>query len=200
MPEADPPLHGDGTTDSKTDDLESRIRQLVEDRRLETREKWNRDLPYTDLLDDRWHRARTLGFGEESSIYASAYVYGTVQVGHHVWIGPFVLLDGTGGLTIGDHCTISAGVQIYSHDTIARTVRGGLGDPDLAPVQIGSRTYIGSQTVIAKGVTIGEGCVIGAGSFVNRDLPEASFAVGTPCRRIGSVSIDASGRVGLIRG
>jgi acetyltransferase-like isoleucine patch superfamily enzyme len=199
MSRRDHPGLGDESVEPPRDDLESRIQELLKERRSETREKWNRDLPYDDLLDDRWQRARTLGFGEDSSIYGSAYVYGTVNVGHHVWVGPFVLLDGTGGLTIGDYCTISAGVQVYSHDTIARTVSGWRREPDLAPVQIGSRTYVGSQTVIAKGVTIGDGCVIGAGSFVNRDLPDASFAVGTPCRRIGRVTVDADGNVELVR-
>jgi acetyltransferase-like isoleucine patch superfamily enzyme len=182
------------------DALEPILQSLVRIVRTRAREKWDRDLPLDELFDDRWDRARTLGFGADSSIYGSSYVYGSVEVGRNVWIGPFVLLDGTGGLTIGDNCTISAGVQIYSHDTIARTVSGDRSrDPERAPVQIGERTYIGSQTVIAKGVTIGEGCVVGAGSFVNRDLPAASFAVGTPCRSIGTVNLQADGTVELIR-
>src|SRR4051794_33935448 len=63
------------------------------------RERWQRSLPLQELLSDRWERAKELGFGEGSSIYASSYVYGTVHVGAGTWIGPFTLLDGTGGLT-----------------------------------------------------------------------------------------------------
>ena len=98
------------------------LTQLYEALRHETQQKWKRDLPLQDLLTDRWERAAQLGFGEGSSIYQSAYVYGDVTVGAGTWVGPMVLLDGTGGLRIGSGCDISAGVQIYTHDTIARVL------------------------------------------------------------------------------
>src|SRR5207247_9350283 len=121
-----------------------------------------------------------LGFGEGATIDQMSYVYGDVQVGRDVWIGPFTLLDGTGGLSIGDFCTISAGVHIYSHDTIARTVTGGQNPIQRSPVTIGSRTYIGSQSVIERGVPIGGGSVIDACSVFNREVPAAYVAVGPP--------------------
>ena len=34
------------------------------------------------------------------------------------------------------------------------------------------------------GVTIGDGCVIGAHSIVNKDIPSATIAVGSPARVI----------------
>lgn len=151
------------------------------------RRRWNRDLPFAELLSDRWERARELGFGEGSSIYDSSHVYGDLKVGKNTWIGPMTLLDATGGLTIGDGCNIGAGVKIYSHDTVKRCVSGGKTPKETAPVMIGDRTYIGSNAVIAKGVTVGDRCVIGACSFVNRDIPSGSIAVGQPCRVIGKV-------------
>jgi acetyltransferase-like isoleucine patch superfamily enzyme len=170
------------------DSLTEQLRAIYRAARADMRNRWARDLPDAELvLDDRWDRAVRLGFGRDSSIYQSSYVYGLPKVGHDVWVGPFTLLDATGGLTIGDHVTISAGVQIYTHDTVARTVTGGAAPIDQSPVSIGDRTYIGSQTVIARGVSIGQGCVIGANSFVNRDIPDDSFAVGSPCRVIGKV-------------
>src|SRR5918995_4809474 len=90
--------------------------------RAEMVRRFDRDLPLQDLLGDRWERARQLGFGEGSSIYASAYVYGDVRVGSGTWIGPNVILDGSGGLRIGSGCDVSAGVQIYSHDTVERVL------------------------------------------------------------------------------
>jgi acetyltransferase-like isoleucine patch superfamily enzyme len=170
------------------DPLAEQLRTIFRAARIDMRTRWARDLPDSELvLDDRWDRAVRLGFGRDSSIYQSSYVYGSPKVGHDVWVGPFTLLDATGGLTIGDHVTISAGVQIYTHDTVARTVTGGIAPIDHSPVSIGDRTYLGSQTVIARGVSIGKGCVIGANSFVNRDIPDDSFAVGSPCRVIGRV-------------
>ncbi len=93
--------------------------------RAETHARWDRDLPFDELLFDRWERARSLGFGEGASIYHSALVYGDVVVGPSTWIGPFTLLDGSGGLRIGRNCSISAGVHIYSHDTVKWALSGG---------------------------------------------------------------------------
>jgi acetyltransferase-like isoleucine patch superfamily enzyme len=179
-----------GRDHPQMDSLPDELLAIYRAARTEMRARWDRDLPDAELvLDDRWDRAARLGFGARSSIYQSSYVYGSPKVGHDVWIGPFTLLDATGGLTIGDHVTISAGAQIYTHDTVARTVTGGTAPIDHSPVSIGDRTYVGSQTVIARGVSIGKGCVIGANSFVNRDIPDDAFAVGSPCRVVGKVVI-----------
>ena len=102
------------------------------------RARWNCDLPFDELVFDRWERARGLGFGADSSIYQHSYVYGDVQVGFGTWIGPFTLLDGSGArLRIGSNCNISAGVQIYTHDSVRRVLSGGVADLDAAPVEIG---------------------------------------------------------------
>lgn len=178
-------------------DLRDELRALYEELRADVRERWQRDLPFEELLFDRWERARSLGFGEGTSIYHNSYVYGDVSVGRDTWIGPFTLLDGSGGLTIGDRCSISSGVQIYSHDTVRGTISGGAVETERAPVAIGSFTYIGSQTVVDRGVTIGDHVVIGASSFINRDIPANTIAVGVPCRPIGSVRIGQDGSVTL---
>jgi acetyltransferase-like isoleucine patch superfamily enzyme len=180
-----------------TEELRESLRALYESLRADLRERWNRDLPLEELLFDRWERARSLGFGEGASIYHNSYVYGDVKVGKNTWIGPFTLLDGSGGLTIGDGCSISSGVQIYSHDTVAWAVSAGVAEPERSPVVIGDYTYIGSQTVVGRGVRIGERSVIGACSFVNRDIPAYSVAVGAPCRPIGTVRVGEDGAVEL---
>jgi acetyltransferase-like isoleucine patch superfamily enzyme len=158
--------------------------------RDEVRRRWDRDLPLEELLFDRWERARALGFGEGTSIYQSSHVYGDVTVGSATWIGPFTLLDGSGGLEIGDNCSISTGVQIYTHDTVAWALSGGLAPYERAPVRIGSSCYIGPNSVVAKGVSIGDHSVVGAASLVNRDVPPCSIAVGSPCRIVGRVRLE----------
>ncbi len=174
--------------------LES-FHQLYQSLRLNMRTQWKRDLPLEELLFDRWERARSLGFGKNTSIYHNSYVYGTVSVGANTWIGPYTLLDGTGGLTIGDYCNISAGVQIYTHDSARWVLSGGKSKYEYAPVKIGNNCYIGPQTVIAKGVTIGDHCLIGSCSFVNSDIPSFSLAFGIPCRPRGTVRVSENGEV-----
>ena len=169
-------------------ELLEELRLLLAQERLAVLQQWNRNLPFADYIVDRWQKARDLGFGEGSSIYDSTLVLGEVKVGSNTWIGPFTVLDGSGGLEIGDNCSISAGVQIYTHDTVTWAISGGIQQSERAPVHIGSRCYIGPNVVISKGVTIGDGCVIGANSFVNHDIPSGTKAWGTPVRCHGKAA------------
>ena len=50
------------------------------------------------------------------------------------------------------------------------------------PVTIGSDVWVGGGAIICPGVTIGSRSIIGAGSVVTRDIPDAVFAAGNPCR------------------
>lgn len=168
--------------------LLEQLKALWRSRRDEVDAQFHRTLPFGDYVVDRWEKARALGFGEGASIYDSALVIGDVTVGEHTWIGPGVILDGSGGLTIGSHCSISAGVQIYTHDTVQWATSGGTAPHVHAPTAVGDNCYIGPNSVIAKGVTIGDGCVVGAGSVVLADLPPGSKAAGAPARVIGASS------------
>lgn len=148
------------------------------------KDQLNRSIPFPDLLFDRWLRAAKLGFGEGSSIYDSSYVFGSVQVGKNTWVGPFTIIDGSGGLNIGDNCSISAGVQIYSHDSVKWAISGGQTAYEYAPTSIGNNCYIGPNSIIAKGVTIGDNCIVGANSFVNKSFPAGSKLAGSPAKII----------------
>jgi acetyltransferase-like isoleucine patch superfamily enzyme len=146
--------------------------------------KYHRVLPMQELLTDRWEKASYLGFGKQSSIYDSALVFGKVNVGEHTWIGPHTILDGTGGLTIGSYCSISAGVQIYTHDTVQWAVSGGKEPYEYQATTIGDRCYIGPNVIIVKGVTLGSGTIVGANSFVNQSFGEGVKIAGNPARII----------------
>lgn len=179
------------------DQLRHTLEALYQQRRQEMREQWQRDLPLTELLFDRWERARHLGFGEKTSIYHNSYVFGDVRVGSNTWIGPFTLLDGSGGLAIGDFCSISSGVQIYTHDTVKWALSGGKASYEHAPVKIGNCCYIGPDSIVTKGVEIGDHSLVGAQSLVNRSLPAFSIALGTPARVVGKVVLDKGDTVRL---
>jgi acetyltransferase-like isoleucine patch superfamily enzyme len=112
-------------------------------------------------------------------------ILGEVSVGRNTWIGPNVILDGSGGgLVIGDFCSISAGVQIYTHNTVEWSTSLGEKPIVKAPTRIGNGVYIGPNSVIAMGVTIGDKAVIGAMSLVTRDIAAETRAWGTPARPI----------------
>jgi UDP-3-O-[3-hydroxymyristoyl] glucosamine N-acyltransferase len=168
--------------------LRSALFELRLAREAELKANYARSLPFADGLFDRFERARRLGFGMGASIYDSACVFGDVAVGAETWIGPWAMLDGSGGgIRIGATCSISAGAQVYTHDTVLWALSGGKAKPRTGAVTIGDRVYIGSQSVIARGVTIGDMCVVAANSFVNRNVPARGIVGGTPAKAIGRV-------------
>ena len=117
-------------------------------------------------------------------------ILGNVTMGKNVWIGPDTIIDGSGGLSIGDNVNISGGAKILTHDTVKRCVAGYRGEVERKPTSIGENTFIGSNAVITKGVRIGEGCVIQALSLVNHDVPSYTIVGGIPAHRLGVVKVN----------
>lgn len=146
------------------------------------RRHFERLLPYSEMLIDREEKAIELGWGANSSVYDNSYVYGDVYVGEHSWVGPLTILDGSGApIHIGRYCSISAGVQIYTHDTVAWAISGGR-EPYArgGSVIIGDYCYIGPGVIIGRGITIGDRCIIGANAVVLDSIPTGSRAYGIP--------------------
>jgi acetyltransferase-like isoleucine patch superfamily enzyme len=176
--------------ENSPDKLKQLYKQLFEiKKRLDNafRDDFNRMLPFADTLFDRWDKAKFLGFGEGTSVYDSCHVFGNVSVGNNTWIGPFTILDGSGCLEIGDFCSVSAGVYIFTHDTVQWATTGGKATYDYAKVKIGNRCYIGPHSIIASGVELGDGCVVGANSFVNKSFPSNSKIGGNPAKHLNQL-------------
>jgi len=160
------------------------MQRLLHQLRQEKYAKFNRHVSVGDLLTDRWETAAFYGFGEGASCYDNVLILGDVKVGRRSWIGPNVVLDGVGGLVVGDYVSISAGVQIYTHNSVAWSTSLGAEPLVYRPTRIGHGVFIGPGSVISMGVTIGDGAVIGALSFVNKDVPAGARVAGTPARPI----------------
>ena len=161
------------------------LEQLWITQQSEVAAKWKRTLPFADYFVDRWRKAKILGFGEGTSVYDSVLIIGDVKIGRNTWIGPHSVLDGSGSLVIGDYCSIAAGVQIYTHDSVHWALSSGDLPTEKASTSVGNNCYIGPNVIVAKGVSIGNKCVIGANSLVLKDIPAGSKAYGTPCRVVG---------------
>ncbi len=176
-------------------DLIDRLKKLYKYLRDEMWSKKNRELPLDELIFDRWEKARRLGFGKGTSVYHNSYIYGNVKVGENTWIGPFTILDGEGILEIGDSCSISSGVQIYTHNSVKWAISGGKEFYEKKTVKIGNCCFIGANSVIKDGVSIGDHSVVGACSFVNKEIPPYSIVVGTPAKIVGNVVVDDKGNI-----
>ncbi|MCW2317849.1 Acetyltransferase (isoleucine patch superfamily) [Rhodoblastus acidophilus] len=165
------------------EDWLARVRDYLAVLAARKRSQFGRRVSLGDLLTERADNAAACGFGEGTTMYDNVLVLGDVRVGRHSWIGPGCILDGSGGgLEIGDWCSISAGVQIYTHHTVNRSISLGRLPIDYAPTKIGHGVYLGPNAIVQMGATIGDKAVIGANSLVNRDIPAGAVAYGSPAR------------------
>jgi len=105
-----------------------------------------------------------------------------ISVGSDSHINPSCLLDGRGGLLIGDSVSISHRVTIMTGSHEKDT-------PDFCgrhrPVRIGNFAWIGVNATILQGVMIGEGAVIAAGAVVTKDVAPYAVVAGIPAQLIG---------------
>ena len=107
---------------------------------------------------------------------------GSIELGTRVFLGPYTVIYGHGGVSIGDNALISMHCRIVSSNhTVPPLGTDIRSQPDvLLPTKIGRDVWLGAGVTVLGGVTIGDGCVVGAGAVVNRDLPAGSIAVGAP--------------------
>jgi acetyltransferase-like isoleucine patch superfamily enzyme len=107
---------------------------------------------------------------------------GRVRVGGNVFLGPYVVIYGHGGVEIGEHTLISMHCRILSsnHTVPARDLLIRSQPDVLLPTRIGRDVWLGAGVTVLGGVTIGDGCVVGAGAVVTRDLPPGAIALGVP--------------------
>lgn len=116
---------------------------------------------------------------------------GSIRIARRVWLGPYVVIYGHGGVEIGEqslvsmHCTIlSSNHGVPPLGTLIRDT------PDkLLPTKIGRDVWIGANAVILGGVTIGDGAVVAAGAVVNRDVEAGAIVAGVPAREVRSRNI-----------
>ncbi len=177
--------------------VKEELTSLRKELRSVVKGKYNRVNPFNEDLFDWKEKGRFCG-SEDTTIYDSATIIGDVRIGKSCWIGPFTILDGSGGLTIGHHVDVSSGVKIYTHDTVKRALTGGRQKAEMAQVSIGNQCFIGTDSVILKGVKIGNSCVVGAKSLVNSDFPDKSIIAGTPAKKIGRVVVGKEGKITLV--
>ena len=157
--------------------------------RNQMKEKWNRFVPISELLEDRWSRAQDMGFGEGSNVYDSAVILGDVRVGKQCWVGPNTYLDGSGKLSIGNHVTVGVGSSIFSHISIQRDLSGGAFPSQFAPTNIGNHVFMAPYCVIEMGANLSDYSVIMSHSVVKKPVEAYSIMHGNPAKRVGRVII-----------
>lgn len=117
------------------------------------------------------------------------WITGEPKIGRGTWIGAFCLIDGLGGLEIGEDCNISSGAHIITHSTVVRCV-SGKGEMEKRSVRIGNNVFIGENATILMGCDLWDRCVIGAGSVVREDTQILTDFIytGNPARPVRRMS------------
>ena len=147
------------------------------------------------LAADGWHAGGTIriehGVRISDGVILSPFG-GSIVLEENVYVGPYCVLYGHGGLRIGRDSMIAAHSVLVpsSHrfDDPAEPIRSQ-GEAS-AGITIGKDVWIGCGARILDGVSLGDGCVIGAGAVVNRSIEANSIAVGVPARVIGRRGAD----------
>jgi O-antigen/teichoic acid export membrane protein/acetyltransferase-like isoleucine patch superfamily enzyme len=137
-----------------------------------------------------WYR-RVLGWrvGPKASVLMGQQIQmaGVRTSGRGVSIGTGTVINHgcylytTGGLLIGEHVSVSAGVWLITgtHDMNSAEFAD-----EYKPIVIGDRAWIGVRATILAGVTIGEGAVVMAGAVVARDVEPFAVVGGVPARPV----------------
>ena len=114
---------------------------------------------------------------------------GKLNVGAWCHIGPGVLLDLTGPITLEDRCTVAAHAQIFTHQDVGYTpLREKAYPTKVAGVVVESGAYIGAGAIILAGVRVGRCSVVAAGAVVHRDVPPYTVVGGVPAHPIKQLS------------
>ena len=120
---------------------------------------------------------------------------GYITIGDYVHLSADVGLYGNGGIEIGDFCTLSPKVSVFSEsdDFSGEHLLGPVVPPHVrgchnAKVKILDYSAIGASSVVLPGARVGRGVAVGALSLVRRDLASWGIYVGCPVHRIGDRS------------
>lgn len=125
-------------------------------------------------------------FGHGSSISFQTRILepGNIRVGSRTMLPNWSVLDGRGGLHIGDDVMLGFENVVLSSTHRSDRLDLPMRDQGMycAPVRIGSDVWTGCRVVILPGVTIGDHAIIATGSVVNKDVAPWAVVGGSTLR------------------
>ena len=126
---------------------------------------------------------------------ASIYRRDRVLIENNVFIGHYTILDGTGGLEIGEGTQISSWAGLFSHSShvsirlygkhYQEVPEGRKKGYRIGPVRTGKYVFVGVGAKILYGTIIGDGALVSPGSIVRGDVEPFAIVAGDPAEVIG---------------
>jgi acetyltransferase-like isoleucine patch superfamily enzyme len=121
-------------------------------------------------------------------IYPGVYfthTYG-IEIGSRFSVNSGAILDGRGGIKIGNGVMIGPYAAIYSSGHNFAELDRPMTSLDhiMAPVVISDDVWIGAHVCIPGGITIGRGAVVAAGAVVVKDVEANTIVAGVPANTI----------------
>ena len=119
--------------------------------------------------------------GEWTTVHDRCLLLSTsgLQIGAHGWFGQHTVLDGTGGLKIGNGVRVGMYSQIWSHVAAGEQIEGCtlFGT---RPVVIEDDVWLVGSCIVASGVTIGKRAVALIASNITKSVPANGVVAGSP--------------------
>lgn len=130
---------------------------------------------------------RGITIGQRVELHEGSYLHcqdGSIGIGDDTAIGPYVVVYGGGGVTIGSSCGIASHTTIVSTTHVADRSDAPIRDQGdrRMPVTIADDVWIGTHCSILLGVSIGTGSILGAGTVLRESVAGRSIVAGVPGR------------------
>lgn len=111
----------------------------------------------------------------------------------HVYVGPFNLLDASGGLSLGEGVQVTTHCALLTHSShqalrlAGRRYWGQAHPPGFVrrPTHVGAYTFVGPHSVVMPGSRIGRGVIVKAYSYVDGEVPDFAVVGGQPAVVLG---------------
>ncbi|MFP4322210.1 MAG: acyltransferase, partial [Anaerolineales bacterium] len=127
--------------------------------------------------------------GEDVTIRPGARVVAPqhIHLGNHIGIGHYCMLNGNGGIRLGNFVLLADHVVLASSSHPVEEVR--FHNTFEAPISIAENAWLGAGAIILPGVSIGENAVVAAGAVVRDDVPDHTIVGGVPARPVRTLEL-----------
>lgn len=108
-------------------------------------------------------------------------VHSRLCIGDYCHVGMYCFINTARPVYIGDEVGLGTRTALYTHGAYSSALQGF--PVAFGEIHIGDYTWI-PGAIVNPGVEIGKNCVIGVNSLVTKDIPDGSFAGGSPAKII----------------